>query len=122
MTESRPPFPPLTLHTARQKVQAAENAWNTRDPEQVSLAYTVDSQWRNRDEHVVGRDEIVAFLIGKILEVSGQATVPGGRAEPGDVVPVWVWVQAAGSRVTWVAHRGELGDVVADLSLGDHAV
>ena len=49
MTESRPPFPPFTLDTARQKVQAAENAWNTRDPEQVSLAYTVDSQWRNRD-------------------------------------------------------------------------
>jgi len=65
MTESRPPFPPFTLETARQKVQAAENAWNTRDPEQVSLAYTVDSQWRNRDEHVVGRDEIVAFLTRK---------------------------------------------------------
>ena len=65
MTESRPPFPPFTLDTARQKVQAAENAWNTRDPEQVSLAYTVDSQWRNRDEHVVGRDEIVAFLTRK---------------------------------------------------------
>ena len=83
MTESRPPFPPFTLETARQKVQAAENAWNTRDPEQVSLAYTVDSQWRNRDEHVVGRDEIVAFLIGKILEVSGQATVPGGACGAG---------------------------------------
>ena len=49
MTESRPPFPPFTLDTAKQKVQAAENAWNTRDPEQVSLAYTVDSHWRNRD-------------------------------------------------------------------------
>ena len=56
MTESRPPFPPFTLETAVQKVQAAENAWNTRDPEHVSLAYTVDSQWRNRDVHVVGRD------------------------------------------------------------------
>src|SRR6476659_1780404 len=52
MTESRPPFPPFTLETAHQKVQAAENAWNTRDPEKVSLAYTVDSQWRNRDQHV----------------------------------------------------------------------
>ena len=83
MTESRPPFPPFTLETARQKVQAAEDAWNTRDPERVSLAYTVDSQWRNRDEHVVGRDEIVAFLIGKILEVSGQATVPGGACGAG---------------------------------------
>src|SRR5258705_3588668 len=65
MTESRPPFPPFTLETARQKVQAAEDAWNTRDPERVSLAYTVDSQWRNRDEHVVGREQIVAFLTRK---------------------------------------------------------
>jgi uncharacterized protein len=65
MTESRPPFPPFTLETAIQKVQAAENAWNTRDPERVSLAYTVDSQWRNRGEHVVGREAIVAFLTRK---------------------------------------------------------
>jgi nuclear transport factor 2 (NTF2) superfamily protein len=65
MTETRPPFPPFTLETAMQKVQAAENAWNTRDPEHVSLAYTVDSQWRNRDEHVVGREAIVAFLTRK---------------------------------------------------------
>jgi uncharacterized protein len=65
MTESRPPFPPFTLETALQKVQAAENAWNTCDPERVSLAYTIDSQWRNRDEHVVGRQEIVAFLTRK---------------------------------------------------------
>ena len=65
MTESRPPFPPFTLETAIQKVQAAEDAWNTRDPERVSLAYTPDSQWRNRDVHVVGRAEIVAFLTQK---------------------------------------------------------
>ncbi|MCW2652579.1 MAG: uncharacterized protein QOE41_4498 [Mycobacterium sp.] len=65
MTESRPPFPPFTFDTAIQKVQAAENAWNTRNPQHVSLAYTPDSQWRNRDEHVVGRDEIVAFLTRK---------------------------------------------------------
>ena len=65
MTESRPPFPPFTLETARQKVQAAENAWNTRDPEQVSLAYTVDSHWRNRDQHIIGREQIVAFLTRK---------------------------------------------------------
>jgi len=65
MTESRPPFPPFTLETAKQKVQAAEDAWNTRDPERVSLAYTVDSQWRNRDQHVVGREQIVEFLTQK---------------------------------------------------------
>jgi uncharacterized protein len=65
MTENRPPLPPFTLETAIQKVQAAEDLWNTRDPERVSLAYTVDSEWRNRDEHVVGRDAIVAFLTRK---------------------------------------------------------
>jgi uncharacterized protein len=65
MTDANPPLPPFTLATAIQKVQAAEDAWNTRDPEHVSRAYTVDSQWRNRGEHVVGRDEIVAFLTRK---------------------------------------------------------
>lgn len=65
MTESRPPFPPFTFATATEKVQAAEDAWNTRDPEYVSRAYTTDSQWRNRDEHIVGRDQIVAFLTRK---------------------------------------------------------
>jgi nuclear transport factor 2 (NTF2) superfamily protein len=61
----RPPVPPFTEETARQKVQAAEDAWNTRDPEKVAGAYTVDSQWRNRSEFVTGRDEIVAFLTRK---------------------------------------------------------
>jgi hypothetical protein len=59
---SRPPFPPFTEETALQKVQAAEDAWNTRDPERVSLAYTEDSVWRNRDEFLTGREEIVTFL------------------------------------------------------------
>ncbi|MEV5715900.1 nuclear transport factor 2 family protein [Amycolatopsis mediterranei] len=62
---SRPPFPPFDEDTARQKVQAAEDAWNTRDPERVSLAYTEDSVWRNRDRHVVGRARIVEFLTEK---------------------------------------------------------
>ena len=62
MTEIRPPLPPFTLETAIQKVQSAEDLWNTCDPERVSQAYTVDSHWRNRDEHVVGHDAIVAFL------------------------------------------------------------
>jgi uncharacterized protein len=65
MTASRPPFPPFTRDTAIQKVQAAEDAWNTRDPERVSLAYTPDSHWRNRDQHIVGRAQIVAFLTQK---------------------------------------------------------
>jgi nuclear transport factor 2 (NTF2) superfamily protein len=58
----RPPLPPFSLETAKQKVQAAEDAWNTRDPERVALAYTEDSVWRNRDRFVTGRAEIVAFL------------------------------------------------------------
>lgn len=61
----RPPLPPFTHETAVQKVQAAEDAWNTRDPERVAGAYTVDSVWRNRDTFVTGRDEIVAFLTSK---------------------------------------------------------
>ena len=62
---SRPPFPPFTLETARQKVQAAEDGWNTRDPELVAQAYTEDTVWRNRDEFLTGRDQVVAFLARK---------------------------------------------------------
>lgn len=63
--EQRPPLPPFSEETARQKVQAAEDAWNTRDPERVSKAYTIDSQWRNRAEFLNGRDEIRDFLTRK---------------------------------------------------------
>jgi len=65
MSESRPPLPPFNLETAQQKIQAAENAWNTRDPARVALAYTEDSEWRNRDVFLKGRDDIRAFLTGK---------------------------------------------------------
>ncbi|MGE5291851.1 MAG: nuclear transport factor 2 family protein [Micromonosporaceae bacterium] len=58
----RPPFPPFTEETARQKVQAAEDAWNTRDPERVAQAYTEDSVWRNRDQFIAGRAKIIDFL------------------------------------------------------------
>ncbi|MEO1251963.1 MAG: nuclear transport factor 2 family protein [Pseudomonadota bacterium] len=58
----RPPLPPFTEETARQKVQAAEDAWNTKDPDKVVLAYTTDTEWRNRDEFLHGRDEVKAFL------------------------------------------------------------
>ncbi|MFI0960192.1 nuclear transport factor 2 family protein [Streptomyces sp. NPDC021080] len=61
----RPPLPPFTRETALQKVQAAEDAWNTRDPHKVSLAYTEDSVWRNRDTFVTGRAGIVEFLTAK---------------------------------------------------------
>jgi nuclear transport factor 2 (NTF2) superfamily protein len=65
MTDLRPPLPPFTRETAIQKVRAAEDGWNTRNPERVALAYTEDSSWRNRAEFMVGRTEIVAFLTRK---------------------------------------------------------
>jgi len=60
--EARPPFPPFTRETATQKVRMAEDAWNTRDPERVALAYTIDSEWRNRAEFPRGRQQIIEFL------------------------------------------------------------
>lgn len=65
MDEPRPPFPPFDLDSAIAKTQAAEDAWNTREPHRVSLAYTEDSVWRNRDLFIDGREEIVAFLTAK---------------------------------------------------------
>ena len=65
MTEKRHPLPPFTVETAKEKVQLAENAWNTKDPEKVSKAYTIDTEWRNRDTFLNGREEVVAFLIQK---------------------------------------------------------
>ncbi|MBL4645215.1 MAG: hypothetical protein COA52_13695 [Hyphomicrobiales bacterium] len=62
---SRPPVPPFTDETARQKVRAAEDGWNSRDPAKVTLAYTPDSVWRNRSEFITGRREIEAFLVAK---------------------------------------------------------
>ena len=62
MSGQRPPLPPFTHETAIQKVRAAEDGWNNRNPEKVSLAYTADSKWRNRAEFLDGREQIVAFL------------------------------------------------------------
>ena len=62
MQQPRPPVPPFDEESARKKVKAAEDGWNTRDPEKVALAYTEDSKWRNRDEFFEGREEIIAFL------------------------------------------------------------
>ena len=65
MAESRPPFPPFDLDSALAKVQAAEDAWNTRDPQRVAGAYTLDSVWRNRDQFITGREAIITFLTAK---------------------------------------------------------
>ena len=62
---ARPPLPPFTRETAIQKVRMAEDAWNSRDPQRIALAYTVDSRWRNRAEFPEGREQIIQFLTGK---------------------------------------------------------
>lgn len=63
--ESRPPLPPFNVETARQKIRLAEDGWNSRDPERIALAYTIDSRWRNRSEFPVGREQIIEFLTRK---------------------------------------------------------
>lgn len=60
--ETKPPFPPFTLETALQKVQLAEDAWNSKDPERVCMAYTMDTEWRNRNEFIHGREAVKEFL------------------------------------------------------------
>jgi nuclear transport factor 2 (NTF2) superfamily protein len=62
MSDARPPVPPFTLESARQKVRLAEDAWNSRDPDRVALVYTEDTQWRNRAEFPLGREEVRQFL------------------------------------------------------------
>ena len=69
--EKRFPLLPFTLETALQKVQAAEDAWNSKDPERVSLAYTVDTEWRNRTEFINGREEVKVFLTRKWAKENG---------------------------------------------------
>ena len=63
--EQKPPLPPFTFETATQKVQLAEDAWNSKDPQRVSLAYTPDTEWRNRDVFINGRQQVVEFLTKK---------------------------------------------------------
>lgn len=62
MENPRPPLPPFTLETAKQKIQMAEDAWNSKDPERVCLAYTIDTEWRNRTEFINGREAVKEFL------------------------------------------------------------
>ena len=63
--DTKPPLPPFTAETAAQKVRAAEDGWNSRNPEKIALAYSQDSKWRNRSQFIQGRDEIIAFLTKK---------------------------------------------------------
>jgi len=95
----RPPLPPFTAQTAAQKARAAEDAWNTRDPQRVSLAYTEDSRWRNRSQFITGRAEIVEFLTGKWEREQDYRLIKEVWAYDGDRIAVrfaYEWHDDAG--------------------------
>ena len=95
----RPPVPPFTAETAAMKVQAAEDAWNTRDPARVAAAYTPDTVWRNRSEFLVGREQVQAFLTRKWERELDYALRKSLWAFTGDRIAVrfqYEWHDAAG--------------------------
>jgi len=98
--ESKPPFPPFDRESAVKKVRLAEDAWNSRDPERISLAYTHDSQWRNRSEFVSGRQEIVVFLQRKWNKELDYRLIKELWATSGNRIAVrfaYEWHDAAGN-------------------------
>jgi uncharacterized protein len=104
--EQRPPLPPFTRETAIQKVRAAEDAWNSKDPRRVSLAYTPDSRWRNRSEFITGRAEIVEFLTGKWAREHEYRLIKELWAHDGDRIAVrfcYEWHDDAGQ---WYRSHG----------------
>jgi len=97
---SRPPHPPFTHETALQKVRAAEDGWNSRDPARVALAYTEDSLWRNRSEFLQGRDAIVAFLTRKWQREQDYRLIKGLWVHDGHRIAVrfaYEWHDDAGN-------------------------
>lgn len=111
----RPPLPPFDEASARIKVQAAEDAWNTRDPERVAAAYTPDSVWRNREEFLTGHDEIVAFLRRKWAREHDYALRKSLWTYAGDRIAVrfqYEWHDDAGR--TWRSYGNELWEFAAD--------
>ncbi|MFH3478758.1 nuclear transport factor 2 family protein [Xanthobacter variabilis] len=97
---SRPPLPPFTTDTAAQKVRMAEDAWNTRDPQRVSLAYTPDSRWRNRSDFLSGREAIVRFLEAKWAREQDYRLIKELWAFAGNHIAVrfqYEWHDAAGA-------------------------
>ena len=97
---SRPPLPPFTHETALQKVRAAEDGWNSRDPARVALAYTEDSQWRNRSEFLQGRDAIIAFLTAKWSREQDYRLIKGLWAHDNNRIAVrfaYEWHDDAGN-------------------------
>ena len=106
---TRPPLPPFDEAAARTKVAAAEDAWNTRDPERVAAAYTPDSVWRNRDEFLTGREEIVAFLRRKWEKELDYALRKSPWTYGGNRIAVrfqYEWHDDAGQ--TWRSYGNEL--------------
>ena len=102
----RPPLPPFTRETAVQKVRLAEDAWNTRDPEKVAAAYTVDSRWRNRAEFITGRQEIQEFLARKWARELDYRLIKELWASDGDRIAVrfaYEWHDDSG---TWFRSYG----------------
>ena len=110
----RPPLPPFTAETAAQKVRAAEDAWNSREPERVALAYTEDSVWRNRDTFVTGRAEIVDFLTAKWARELDYVLRKSLWAFTDDRIAVrfqYEWHDAAGQ--WWRSYGNELWEFTA---------
>ncbi len=106
VSEVKPPVPPFTEETARAKVKAAEDAWNTRDPEVVAKAYTEDSQWRNRDEFLTGREAIKEFLSRKWAKELDYKLMKELWAYTGNHISVrfeYEWHDASG---TWYRTHG----------------
>jgi nuclear transport factor 2 (NTF2) superfamily protein len=98
--EPRPPLPPFTRESAIEKVRKAEDAWNSRDPARVALAYTPDSRWRNRSQFITGRDEIVTFLTAKWLKEQEYRLIKELWAFTGDRIAVrfaYEWRDADGA-------------------------
>jgi len=103
---TRPPLPPFTEETAIQKVRAAENAWNLRNPEAVSLAYTTDTRWRNRDVFVNGRDEVVAFLTQKWQRELDYRLIKELWAHTGDRIAVRFVYECHNADGQWFRSHG----------------
>ncbi|MER5862713.1 nuclear transport factor 2 family protein [Kitasatospora sp. NPDC002040] len=115
MSAARPPFPPFTAESAAAKVQAAEDAWNSRDPERVALAYTEDSAWRNRDEFLTGRAEISAFLTRKWAKEQQYALRKELWAYTGNRISVrfeYEWHDKSGQ--WWRSYGNEQWEFAAD--------
>ena len=112
---SRPPLPPFTRESAEQKVQAAEDGWNSRDPKRVASAYTQDTQWRNRSEFVVGREAVEAFLARKWDKEQDYALRKQLWAFTDDRIAVrfqYEWHDAAGQ--WWRSYGNENWEFAAD--------